>query len=70
MLRLFLGAPQGLQPCCTRQSRCGKKSQTSLSKSKTFHSCLKIKLAQFLVCSLFPLEYEAMEPDGQSNHVL
>lgn len=25
MLKLFLGAPQGLQPGCTRQSRCGKK---------------------------------------------
>lgn len=69
MLRLFLGPP-GAPALLYKAKQVRKESQTSLSKSKTFHSCLKIKLAQFLVCSLFPLEYEAMEPDGQSNHVL
>lgn len=70
MLKLFLGEPQGAPTLLYKAKQVPKESQTLLSKTKIFHSCLKIKLTQFLVSFLFPLEYEAMGPDGQSNHVL
>lgn len=53
MLRLFLGPP-GAPALLYKAKQVRKESQTSLSKSKTFHSCLKIKLLSFWYVLCFP----------------